>query len=284
MKIYIMTDMEGVTGVYDFDNYCSDNGIHYQNSRKLLTLEVNAAIAGFIAGGATEIHVQIGHHSDSVDRELLDKRALLMAGHTNPIWPWGLDKSYDALAFVGQHAKAGSSYAHLAHTGNIHTTDQRLNGISIGEYGALALCAMELGIPTIFASGCRALAREAQELTPGVVTVYGKWGRVPDDGFSKTLDAKGYDNYNLASEQMHPEIVREQIQKGAEEAIRKLKNDPGSFRYPELSAPYYLVREHRANNGNQPFALIAERNTIAECFNFIYSAENPRVSLDKVKM
>jgi len=284
MKIHIVTDMEGVTGVYDFDNHCTESGRYWEKARRLLTLEVNAACEGFFEGGADEVQVVIGHHFESIDRELLDRRAVLLNGRGDRLYPNGLDDNCDALAFVGQHAKAGTSYAHLAHTGNIYTTDQRINALSIGEYGATALCAMELGIPTIFASGDRALAEEAEALTPGVVTVYGKWGRCSDNGVSQSMDVKTYENYNLASVQLSPEVVREKIRAGAKAAVEKLLREPESFHYPDIKPPYYLVREHRANNGNQPFALIAERNTIAECFIFIYLAENPRVSLDKVKM
>ena len=67
MKIMIMTDMEGVTGVHDHRKCCTADGCYYQNSRKLLTMEVNAAVAGFFAGGATEITVATGHGYDSVD-------------------------------------------------------------------------------------------------------------------------------------------------------------------------------------------------------------------------
>lgn len=280
MKIFIMTDMEGVTGVFDFDNYCADAGIHYQNSRKLLTMEVNAVAAGFFDAGADEIHVQIGHHHDSVDRELLDRRVLLMSGHTDPIWPWGLDAGYDALAVVGQHAKAGSDYAHLAHTGNIGVTDQRINDLSIGEYGAIALCAMELGIPTIFASGDRALAEEARALTPGVATVYGKWGRIADAGRSRSMGRDQYNNMNLASVQLHPAAVREQLCQTAAAALKKLGEAPGSFRYPRLKAPYRLIREHRTHAGEPGFALIAEEESIIQCLNRLYAPDNPRVPLN----
>ena len=126
MKIMIMTDMEGVTGVHDYKKCCTADGCYYQTSRRLLTLEVNAAIEGFFAGGATEIIVATGHGYDSLDRELLDERVEMLTGHFQPIWPWGLDESFDALAFVGQHAKAGSDYAHLAHTGSFAVLDFRV--------------------------------------------------------------------------------------------------------------------------------------------------------------
>ena len=280
MKIFIVTDMEGVTGVYDFENYCMDAGIHYQKARRLLTLEVNAAVEGFFQGGATEIHVVIGHHFDSVDRELLDRRALLLNGKGDTLFPNGLDETFDGLAFVGQHAKAGTSFAHLAHTGNTYVTDERVNGLSIGEYGQSALCARDLGVPTIFAAGDRALAAEAEALTPGVVTVYGKWGRVSDNGRSRDLDVEGYDRFNLASVQMHPQAVREKIRAGAAEAARRLREHPEAFHYPDLKPPYTLIREHRANHGEPAFALKGVGRRFIDAINAMYAPGNPRLPIE----
>ena len=44
MKLYILTDIEGVAGVADFEDYSYPTGRFYPQSRHLLTLEVNAAV------------------------------------------------------------------------------------------------------------------------------------------------------------------------------------------------------------------------------------------------
>ena len=43
MKFYIMTDMEGVSGIVD-QSYCQLDGCFYEKGKRLTTLEVNAAI------------------------------------------------------------------------------------------------------------------------------------------------------------------------------------------------------------------------------------------------
>lgn len=289
MRIFIMTDMEGVAGVGDVINYCNADSIYYQQSRRLLTEEVNAAVRGFCKAGATYIRVQIGHNSDSVDRELLDERATLVNGTHLPVWPWGMDSgNFDALAFVGQHAKAGSAFAHLAHTGNMGTLDQRVNGLSIGEYGSLALCAMELKIPTIFASGDEALCREAEALTPGVITVAGKRGLVDDNMRTHHMSRDEYAEANLGAEHQSPATVRKLIEEAAEKALKKLAAAPESFRYPELSKPYYLVREYRHGchpDKNAPgFAMEYTADSFIECVNELYAPERPHIPRSEVKM
>lgn len=279
MKIMIMTDMEGVTGVHDHQKCCVSGGCYYQDCRRLLTMEVNAAVAGFFAGGATEITVATGHGYDSLDRELLDPRVLMLTGHFNPIWPWGLDRSFNALAYVGQHAKAGTDYAHLAHTSSFNVLDFRINGISIGEYGGYSFCARELGIPVIFAAGDRALTLEAQALTPGVFTVAGKHGLVADQGRSKTMTTEEYARMNLASSQRSPQVVREEIERTARAAAEQWKQDKSVFHYLDLQPPFRMVRIERPEvPEGKPCALYAEDPaSYISCLNRLYSPEVKRL-------
>lgn len=287
MKIFIMTDLEGVSGVLDSENCCWGTGKYYESSRVLLTEEVNAAVRGFFKGGADAVEVQIGHRTDSIVPELLDSRAALFNGRHEPTWPWNLDKSFDALAFVGQHAKAGSSYSHLAHTGNKRTLDQRVNGISIGEYGMMALCAMELGIPTIFAAGEEALCREAEALTPGVVTVAGKRGVNPDNGESASMTFAQYQKVNLSARHEPIAKVRQALEAGAEKAMLKLLSDPDSFHYPEIKPPYYVVREYRPDPDSkeypEAFALAGYCDSFIDgCNNIAYGSNENRIPLSEV--
>src|SRR5699024_2944388 len=80
MKIYILTDQEGVAGVVNSVDYANPSGRYHEVGRRLLTLETNAAIEGAFAGGATEIFVLDGHGHGSIDIELLDPRVEVLAG------------------------------------------------------------------------------------------------------------------------------------------------------------------------------------------------------------
>ena len=54
MKAFMMTDLEGVAGVVSFNLHTYPDAPYYQNSMKLLTAEVNAAVDGLIEAGAAE--------------------------------------------------------------------------------------------------------------------------------------------------------------------------------------------------------------------------------------
>ncbi len=247
MRIYIMTDLEGVAGVLNFADWCTPESRYYEVAKELLTREVNAAIAGFFDGGATEVVVADGHGHGGINPLLLDPRAELMRGWPTG-WPLLLDESYDAVAFVGQHAKAGTEYAHLAHTQDWIYLDLAVNGTSVGELGQFALCAGELGVPVIFCTGDRALCQEAQALLPGVETVAVKRGTTPGRG--DELDADAYSRRNTAAIHLHPERARAAIRAGAERAVRRVAGE--RFGLLQLTPPFTQVVRFRARGERPP--------------------------------
>ncbi len=244
MRIYIMTDLEGVAGVLNFEEWCHPGARYYDVAKELLTREVNAAVEGFLAAGASEIVVADGHGCGGIDPLLLDPRVELMRGWPTD-WPLLLDNTYDAVAFVGQHAKAGTEYAHLAHTQSWHYLDLAINGVSIGEFGQFALCAGELGIPVIFASGDRALSAEAQQLIPGIEAVAVKRGTTPGRG--DELEAEAYSRRNTSAIHLHPERARTLIREGAERALRRAAKE--RLGVLKLTPPYEQVIRFRAWGG-----------------------------------
>jgi len=251
MKIYICTDMEGCAGILNHDDWVTPTGRWYNTGLQILTEETNAAIEGFFDAGVDEIVVLDGHGFGGIHPLLLDPRAKLLRGPMTPGTYFNLDRSYDGLAFVGQHAKSGTPYSHITHTGWFNCLEQTINGIAVGEYGEMALCAMELGIPTIFASGEKALAAEAEALTPGVVTVAVKEGILPDG--HDNLSCQEYRGAKLSALHLHHQEACLRIRHGAREAIEKLEDNRDAFRYPDIKPPYVRVTKFRANDGAPPW-------------------------------
>lgn len=265
MKIYVQTDMEGVAGVINVDDYLSPAGRYHEKGKRLVTEEVNAAVRGFLEGGFDDIVVADGHGSGALDIELLDRRARLMRGWPTG-WPLLLDGSYDAVAFVGQHAKAGTQHAHIPHTQSFGYIDLSINGISIGEYGQFVLCANELDVPVIFASGDAAFCREVNELTPWAETVAGKEGTSPGTG--RELDNDAYGHSHQTAIHLHPETVRERIEQKAGEAARRFAADPVSFGRVAIEPPYKLIALFRGEKGAEPRRVEREHpSSIAELMN-----------------
>jgi D-amino peptidase len=266
MKLMIMTDMEGVAGVISGKDYLYPTGRYYETARRLLTEETNAAIDGFWAGGFRDILVCDGHGAGGINPDLLDERVRLQRGWGPATYPFGLDSSFDALAYVGQHAKAGTRFSHLTHTGWWSVVDQTVNGLSIGEYGEGALCAGELGVSLIFAAGEEALTREAAALTPWVVTVSVLQGVHPEAGDELSMDE--YEVFHEAAIHLHPRRACQLIRQGAQQAAQRFSADRAAF--PPLRClqpPYHLHRVIRRRKDMPGKTIDVQRDRLIDLFN-----------------
>lgn len=241
MRIYIMTDLEGVAGVLDHDNWCRPGSSYYETAKKFLTLEVNAAVRGFLKAGADGIVVADGHGPGGIAPNLLDERVEVQRGWPEAPWPLGLDKTFDACAWVGQHAKSNTLHAHMAHTQSFGYLDLSVNGVSIGEFGQLAMCASELGIRSIFGSGDLAFTKEAQDLVPGIETVAVKRGL--QSGSGEDLAREEYEKWNLAAVHLHPAKARDLIEQGARRALERAGK--AKFGLIPLNPPFKRVAVFR---------------------------------------
>jgi len=239
-KIFIQTDLEGVAGVLSRDEWCLPEGRYYDLAKEFLTMEINAAISGFFEGGAEYILVSDGHGPGGINPNLLDSRVELKKGAD------ALDKSFDAIAWVGQHAKSGTKYAHLAHTSSQRRGDLSVNGICIGEFGWGVMEASELGVRSIFASGDEALAKEAKKLVPEIETVSVKRGLNPETG--DELPTAAYGKYNDDAIHVHPEKARKLIKQGALKAIKCAQTE--EFGLMELKPPFKRVQIFRSDENN----------------------------------
>jgi D-aminopeptidase len=186
------------------------------------------------------------------------------------VWPLLLDKSYDAVAWVGQHAKAGSEYAHIAHTQNSSYLDLSVNGISIGEFGQFAMCASELGVRSIFASGDEALGKEAKALIPGIETVAVKRGTTKGSGDEHTTHT--YLRRNASAVHLHPVKARELIKEGALRAVRRAQKE--DFGVIPLKPPFERVTVFRADTDN-PRRISREKHpaSISALLNLPFAAK-----------
>ena len=176
MKIYILTDLEGVAMVSRFSQ-TREEGPQKQAAMKLLTQEVNAAVDGILDAYANpEIVVWDGHGTGGID--VLDfhpKAKLIARGPIRP--PYYLDENYDGLFFVGQHAMAGTPNAPLSHTySSLSIEYYKLNGEMIGEFGCRAALAGTFDVPTVFISGDDKAVAEAKQLIPDIYGVETKQG------------------------------------------------------------------------------------------------------------
>ena len=167
--------MEGISGIVG-DDQTSAGQPEYSRSRKLMAEDANAAIRGAFAGGATEVVVNDSHGSQrNLLPEDLDPRARLIShSFKRHGMVEGLDETFDAVIFVGYHAKADSPRGLFAHTGSGVVKDVQVNGRSAGEGGLNTLMAQWFGVPVVMITGDDVAVEQQKEWTPNVRGVVGE--------------------------------------------------------------------------------------------------------------
>ena len=169
MKIFLSSDMEGTAGVVDWEQ-CVGDGPQAAAGRKLLLDEVNAAIEGAMAGGATEVVVNDSHSTmRNLPPDALAGEASYISGSHKPLYMMqGLDDSFGAVLFVSYHGSVGAP-AGLSHTYSPRVVvEARLDGVVTGEAGINALVAAHYGVPVVLVTGDRCACEETAVLIPGV--------------------------------------------------------------------------------------------------------------------
>ena len=213
MKVLIMTDMEGVSGIVVWNQVNAGDPM-YEECRRLYTEEINAAVRGAKAAGGTEIVVVDchgaggGYQFNSLIPELLDPDCEWVAHH-----PWSrytelLEDGCDACLLVGMHARAATPDGVLCHT--ISTTswrNLRFNGTYVGEVGINAALCGHFGCPCALVTGDVATCIESTALLGG--------------GLTTVAVKKGLSRYS--ARQIPPVRARTMIEAGAKKALENRK-------------------------------------------------------------
>lgn len=181
MKIYISADIEGITGLVSWAQCGRPDGHHWDFpfARRMMTHDVNAAIRGARAAGASEIVVKDSHgNSKNLLLDELEDGVELVSGHGSATdgMMQGIDSTFSAAVLVGYHAMAGTLHGVMEHTitGGIHRL--RINGSPAGEIALAVGVAGRYGVPVVAVSSDLAGCAEAKSLIPHVETAVVKTG------------------------------------------------------------------------------------------------------------
>jgi D-amino peptidase len=235
MKIYISADIEGVCGSTHWDE-ADDNKKDYTEFQNQMTKEVVAACKGAIAAGAKEIIVQDAHGTgrNITAKELPDGVKLIRgwSGHPNAMVQ-ELDKSFDALMFVGYHSRAGSSGNPLAHTMRGSYIDYlKINDYYTSEFLLHGLLAATLDVPVAFLSGDDELCKHVKNINKNISTVAVKEG-------------VGNSTVNL-----HPKEAIEKIWQGVESALQSYLTKCLLPKYDKYNVELRFKKHQQAYNAS----------------------------------
>ncbi len=170
MKVHVISDMEGVAGIVRWQQVGGGEPM-YDEGRRLYTEEINAAVRGARAAGATEVVVMDCHGAgkawdfNSLVPDLLDPGCEYVVQHEWTEYTEFLEQGCDAALFVGMHAMAGAPDGVMNHTVSGQSwRNLWFNGTLVGETGINAALCGTWGCPVLLVTGDEATCREATEL------------------------------------------------------------------------------------------------------------------------
>jgi D-amino peptidase len=222
MRVFVVSDMEGVAGITRWQQ-CSGGHAMYEEGRRLYTGEINAAVRGAKAAGATEIVVMDCHGAgegwdfNSLLHDELDPACEYVVQKAWTEYTEYLESGVDAALFVAMHAMAGTRDGVLAHTVSGSSWWRlRFNGVEVGETGINAALCGSWGCPVLLVTGDEASCREGKALL--------------GEGLTTVAVKKGLGRFS--ARHLPARRARELIEAGARDALRDLKAvapyDPGS--------------------------------------------------------
>lgn len=246
LKIYVMTDLEGISGVYQFIQ-TREKGTLNTEACEYFMDDVAAVIKGLRDGGATEIAVRDGHGYGALVPHKMISGAKYIAGRQRPnngIMP-EFDSSYDAMVMIGFHAMMGTPDGVLNHTMSSKNENRYwYNGVESGELAQMALLAGYYEVPLVMVSGDEAACREARKFFGNeIVTVATK------KGLSREAAV------------LYPfEETHKALYEGAKEAIGIISK----IKPYKIKTPIQVREQMLKNDPNRPKPVVIKREGVAQ--------------------
>ncbi len=253
MNVFVMVDIEGISGIYTKDQVLNGAPRHAEG-RRYITEEINVCVKALKESGVDKVYVR-DCHGDSYSviwDDLTSEADYYISGDTGDERFVGL-KDCDAVILLGYHAMAGAYAGTLDHSfSSVRIQKFMLDGKPIGEIGVDMAIVGDYGKPVIMVSGDDKACAEAEQYGTGVVTAEVKKGLSP---FGAML---------LPKEKAHA-VIREKTM----EAVKKFKEiKPVVLKKPVKVTVELVERQKMPNLNVHPYIKFIDGRTFeitADC-------------------
>ena len=228
MNVYLMVDLEGISGIYSRDQVSSDS-TRTAEGRAYMTADINACVEACKEAGCEKVYVRDCHGGANtlIYEKLTPAADYCIMGRTGTDRFVGLEDC-DGVILLGYHAMAGTPGAILEHSMSSKSIQNYwVNGVKFGETAIDAAIVGERGKPVIMVSGDDKLCAEAASFLPWAVCCEVKKGVTWGGGMllpqarahalirEKTMEAIGAFSRMKPFEIKHPLTMRcELVERG----------------------------------------------------------------------
>jgi D-amino peptidase len=235
MKLYISADMEGTAAVASWTQVDPKNQTEYPYYRKLMSLEVRAAIDGARDAGVSGVLINDSHSAmRNVLWDELPDDVRMIYGNRKPFsMSEGIEAGFACAFFTGYHAGIGERDGTLDHTYTPDTLyEVRVNGTRCSEALLNAAVLGLHGVPVGLISGDRTTVEGAKAHLPWLE------GAIVKESIGR-----------FAVNSLSPPEARARIRTAAQRAIERL----GEMRLFRFEPPIVLELDF-AGTQNADFA------------------------------
>ena len=199
----------------------------YDFARRMVTAEINAAVEGALAAGATDVIVNDCHGGGlNLLYDELHPEVRILLGGPRSRRMLGLDSSHAGVFMIAYHSMAGTDGGVLSHSySSVGIQNMWLNDVPIGEIGLDAALAGTLGVPVLLVTSDKAGTEEARAILGDTV---------------RTVAVKEGVGRNAAIS-LHPSKAQALIQQTAEDAVHHAQE----MKPLVFEPPYRLQREYK---------------------------------------
>lgn len=214
LKIYISVDIEGVTGIVDWNETEKKENDYLYFQEKMIK-ETVACCNALIDLGITNITVRDAHDSArNIIPDRLPKEVTLIRGWTEGPCDMmaGLDETFDGVIFIGYHSPSRSIGNPLSHTLTTSLNHIKINGEIVSEFILNSYYAQTIyNVPVIMLTGDSNLTLLVEKENSNIQTV------ATNTGLHGAIITK------------HPVIVLNEIKEKVTKAITLLCESPNKF-------------------------------------------------------
>ncbi len=247
MKIYIMADIEGISGVFLKEQVMA-TGDRYNEGRALMTREANICAEALKEAGVETVYF---HDCHSMGKNVMwDKISpaidYVICGNENKDRYTEFIKECDGVILLGYHAMAGGKRGVLEHTiMSGQWQNCYINGVRAGEVMIDAGILGDMDIPVIMVSGDDVVTEEAKQFLPNVVTA------VVKKGIACTTAAL-----------LSPAAAEAEIREKTKQAVENIKNvKPYKIPAPVKFTIELVERGQMPNVHSKPYMEIEDSRT-----------------------
>ena len=232
-RLYVSADMEGTAAVASWTQVDPANTTEYPYYRRLMSLEVRAAIDGARLAGAGDVLVNDSHSAmRNVLWDELPADVRMIYGNRKPFsMAEGIDGRFDAAFFTGYHASVGTQDGILDHTYTSETLyETRINGKACSEAMLNAAVIGLAGVPVVLVTGDRACVEQTKAEMPWIT------GVVVKDSIGR-----------FSTNSLSPVAACAAIRAGAQAAIEQLAEARPYTFAPPIEMQLDFVSTHNAD-------------------------------------